>query len=77
MLKLADKGMIRYQLYKIINTYSMMSELSSDKVSAYAFAKEGLKMLIRSLATERSKYNVKINAIGPNYYPLKIMINLM
>ena len=52
---------------KIINIYSMMSELGRETVSAYAAAKGGLKMLTRNIASEYGEYNIQCNGIGPGY----------
>ncbi len=62
------KGMIERGGGKIINIYSMMSELGRDSVSAYAAAKGGLKMLTKNMATEWAKFNVQTNGIGPGYF---------
>ena len=52
---------------KIINICSMMSELGSETVSAYAAAKGGLKMLTKNIASEYGEYNIQCNGIGPGY----------
>ena len=52
---------------KIINICSMMSELGSETVSAYAAAKGGLKMLTRNICAEFGEYNIQCNGIGPGY----------
>src|SRR5699024_3642108 len=52
---------------KIINICSMMSELGRETVSAYAAAKDGLKMLTRNIASEYGEFNIQCNGIGPGY----------
>ena len=52
---------------KIINICSMMSELGSETVSAYAAAKGGLKMLTRNIASEYGEFNIQCNGLGPGY----------
>ena len=52
---------------KIINIFSMMSELGRETVSAYAAAKGGLKMLTKNIASEYGEYNIQCNGIGPGY----------
>lgn len=52
---------------KIINICSMMSELGSETVAAYAAAKGGLKMLTRNICSEYGEYNIQCNGIGPGY----------
>ena len=52
---------------KIINIFSMMSELGRETVSAYAAAKGALKMLTRNIASEYGEYNIQCNGMGPGY----------
>ena len=52
---------------KIINIFSMMSELGRETVSAYAAAKGGLKMLTRNICSEFGGCNIQCNGIGPGY----------
>ena len=52
---------------KIINIYSMMSELGRETVSAYAAAKGALKMLTKNIASEYGEYNIQCNGVGPGY----------
>lgn len=68
VMKHVAKRMIIRKTGKIINICSMMSELGRDTVSAYAAAKGGLKMLIKNMATEWTKYNIQVNGIGPGYF---------
>ena len=68
MSQLVVKQMIERQEGKIINICSLMSELGTNSVSAYAAAKGGLKMLTRNLATEWAKHNIQVNGIGPGYF---------
>lgn len=68
MSQLVAKQMIDRKEGKIINICSMMSELGRNRVSAYAAAKGGLKMLTKNLATEWAKYNIQVNGIGPGYF---------
>jgi gluconate 5-dehydrogenase len=67
MAKAVAKGMVARGNGKIINMCSMMSELGRNTVSAYAASKGGLKMLVRSMATEWARHNIQINGIGPGY----------
>ena len=60
-------GMMEKKAGKIINVFSMMSELGRETVSAYAAAKGGLKMLTRNIASEYGQYNIQCNGIGPGY----------
>ena len=60
-------GMIKKGHGKIINIFSMMSELGRETVSAYAAAKGGLKMLTRNICSEFGGANIQCNGIGPGY----------
>jgi gluconate 5-dehydrogenase len=60
-------GMIKKGGGKIINIWSMMSELGRETVSAYAAAKGGLKMLTKNIAIEYGAFNIQCNGIGPGY----------
>ena len=52
---------------KIINTCSVMSEVSRPTIANYAAAKGGLKMLTRAMAVEWAKHGLQCNALGPGY----------
>ena len=60
-------SMIKKGHGKIINICSMMSELGTETVSAYAAAKGGLKMLTKNIASEYGEFNIQCNGIGPGY----------
>ncbi|MEO6244941.1 MAG: SDR family oxidoreductase, partial [Opitutaceae bacterium] len=52
---------------KIINTCSVMSEVSRPTIANYAAAKGGLKMLTRAMAVEWAGRGLQINGISPGY----------
>jgi gluconate 5-dehydrogenase len=52
---------------KIINTCSVMSEVSRPTIANYAAAKGGLKMLTRAMAVEWAKHGLQCNGLGPGY----------
>jgi gluconate 5-dehydrogenase len=52
---------------KIINTCSVMSEVSRPTVGNYAAAKGGLKLLTRAMAVEWAKHGLQCNGLGPGY----------
>jgi gluconate 5-dehydrogenase len=52
---------------KIINTCSVMSEVSRPTVANYAAAKGGVKMLTRAMAVEWAKHGLQCNGLGPGY----------
>ena len=52
---------------KIVNTCSVMSEVSRPTIANYAAAKGGLKMLTRAMAVEWAKHGLQCNGFGPGY----------
>ena len=52
---------------KIINTCSVMSEVSRPTIANYAVAKGGLKMLTRAMAVEWARHGLQCNGLGPGY----------
>ena len=59
--------MIARRAGKIINTCSVMSEVSRPTIANYAAAKGGLKMLTRAMAVEWAKHGLQCNGLGPGY----------
>lgn len=53
---------------KIINTSSLIAVTGGKTIPAYAASKGGVAQLIKALANDWAKYNIKVNAIGPGYY---------
>lgn len=51
----------------IINITSISAELGFPNNPAYGASKGGLKALSKSLASEYSKYGIRVNCIGPGY----------
>jgi gluconate 5-dehydrogenase len=62
---------------KIINTCSVMSEVSRPSTGNYAAAKGGLKMLTRAMAVEWAKHGVQANAIAPGYIETELTAPLV
>jgi len=52
---------------KIINTCSVMSEVSRPTIADYVAAKGGLKMLTRAMAVEWARHGLQCNGLGPSY----------
>src|SRR5882757_6509073 len=52
---------------KIINTCSVMSEVSRPTIANYTAAKGGLKMLTRAMAVEWAQHGLQCNGLGPGY----------
>lgn len=53
---------------KIIHITSLNAEAARPGIANYCAAKGGLKMLMKSMATEWGQYNIQTNAIGPGYF---------
>lgn len=51
----------------IVNITSLNSELGFSNNPGYVSSKGGLKMLTKSFCVDYSKYNIRINNIGPGY----------
>lgn len=60
-------GMIARGAGKIINTCSVMSEVSRPTIANYTAAKGGLKMLTRAMAVEWARHGLQCNGLGPGY----------
>jgi len=52
----------------IINITSINAELAFPNNPAYQAFKGGLKQLTKSLALDFSKYNIRVNNLGPGYF---------
>jgi len=60
-------GMVARGAGKIVNTCSVMSEVSRPTIANYAAAKGGLKMLTRAMAVEWARHGLQCNGLGPGY----------
>ncbi len=61
----------------IIMISSMAAYYGLDRVAAYAASKSGLEGMVRVLASEFSKFNVRVNAIAPGFIETKMMHTAM
>lgn len=61
--------MINKQKGSIINISSASAGPPLSKAFAYSVAKAGIKNLTMNLAREWAKYNVRVNAIRPGFFP--------
>jgi gluconate 5-dehydrogenase len=61
------KGMVARRSGKIINIYSLMSEISRPTITPYTASKGGVKMLTKAMAVELAKHNIQVNGIGPGF----------
>ena len=53
----------------IVNIASLNSYISLTEVMAYASSKSGVMGIIRGLANEWAKYNIRVNGIAPGVFP--------
>lgn len=51
---------------RIINTSSLMGIFGASSMSHYAAAKNGVRILTRSLANEWADHNIRVNAVAPD-----------
>lgn len=61
------KGMVERGSGSIIMISSMAAYYGIDRVAAYASSKTGVYGLVRVLASEWSKFGVRVNAIAPGF----------
>jgi NAD(P)-dependent dehydrogenase (short-subunit alcohol dehydrogenase family) len=71
------KRMIARGKGSIIMISSMAAYYGIDRVVAYAAAKSGVEGMVRVLASEFSKYNVRVNAIAPGFIETAMMKTAM
>jgi NAD(P)-dependent dehydrogenase (short-subunit alcohol dehydrogenase family) len=71
------KGMIARQSGVILMISSMAAYYGIDRVVAYAASKSGVEGMVKVLASEFSKFNVRINAIAPGFIETNMMKTAM
>ncbi|MEA5461731.1 SDR family oxidoreductase [Arcicella sp. LKC2W] len=71
------KGMVARQSGSIIMISSMAAYYGIDRVVAYAASKSGVEGMVKVLASEFSKFNVRINAIAPGFIETSMMKTAM
>ena len=71
LTRLAARPMVDAGRGSIINNASLGAERSLDRypLAAYSSAKAGLVALTRSLAAEWGRHGVRVNAVGPAFFP--------
>ena len=63
--------MIKQKKGSIINMSSASSGPPLSKAFSYSVAKAGVKNLTQNIAREWAKYNVRVNALRPGFFPTK------
>lgn len=71
------KGMVARKSGVILMISSMAAYYGIDRVVAYAASKAGVEGMVKVLASEFSKFNVRINAIAPGFIETNMMANAM
>ena len=56
----------------IVNTASVLGFLPGAGVAAYATSKAAVVHLTRNLALEWARFNIRVNAIAPGYFPTEM-----
>jgi NAD(P)-dependent dehydrogenase (short-subunit alcohol dehydrogenase family) len=71
------KRMIERQSGTILMISSMAAYYGIDRVVAYAASKSGVEGMVKVLASEFSKFNVRVNAIAPGFIETAMMQTAM
>lgn len=61
---------------RIINTSSLMAEITRPNVAAYAASKAGITQLTKALAVEWAEYGIGVNAVIPGFTLTKMAQDL-
>lgn len=67
------KRMVARQSGSIIMISSMAAYYGIDRVVAYAASKSGIEGMVKVLASDLSKYNVRVNAVAPGFIETNMM----
>tara|TARA_B100000963_G_C22639767_1_gene679804 strand:+ start:458 stop:1231 length:774 start_codon:yes stop_codon:yes gene_type:complete len=67
IIKAVSKGMCERGQGSIINITSLAAEMGFPGNPGYVSSKGGLKQLSKAVASDISKYGVRINSVGPGY----------
>ncbi|MBK8044810.1 MAG: SDR family oxidoreductase [Haliscomenobacter sp.] len=71
------RNMVSRQSGAIIMISSMAAYYGLDRVVAYGSSKSGIEGMVRLLASEFSKFNVRVNAIAPGFIETNMMKTAM
>lgn len=71
------RRMVERQRGSVIMISSMAAYYGIDRVVAYASSKSGIEGMVRALASDLSRHNVRINAIAPGFIETNMMKTAM
>jgi len=77
LTRACGKRMLQRQSGSIIMISSMAAYYGIDRVVAYAASKSGVEGMVKVLASEFSKFNVRVNAIAPGFIETNMMKTAM
>jgi hypothetical protein len=74
LTQLVGREMITRGRGSIVNVASLAADRSVDRypLAAYSAAKAGLVALTRALAAEWGRHGVRVNAVGPAFFPTRL-----
>lgn len=73
LTRVVAKRMVERQSGSIIMISSMAAYYGIDRVVAYASSKSGVEGMVRVLASDLSKFNVRVNAVAPGFIETNMM----
>lgn len=71
--RIVAKRMVERQRGSVIMVSSMAAYYGIDRVVAYAASKAGVEGMVKVLASDLSKFNVRVNAVAPGFIETNMM----
>lgn len=73
LTRVVAKRMVERQSGSIIMISSMAAYYGIDRVVAYASSKAGVEGMVKALASDLSKFNVRVNSVAPGFIETNMM----
>lgn len=73
LTRVVTRRMVERQRGSVIMISSMAAYYGIDRVVAYAASKSGVEGMVRVLASDLSKFNVRVNAVAPGFIETNMM----
>lgn len=73
LTRVVAKRMVERQRGSVIMVSSMAAYYGIDRVVAYAASKSGVEGMMKVLASDLSKFNVRVNAVAPGFIETNMM----